>query len=208
MHYETDEERLEAIKRWWKENGTAIIAGALIGLGAIWGWRLWIAHQERTAVQASTVFEQLATAAADRRLDAVRAEGARLEREFGSTPYVALGALISAKAFYEAGQVSEAIAQLERAIAKAPDPALARLAALRLARIQYAENQLDAALKTIERHDNSPAFAAAFAALRGDIALARGDQGGAEAAYQRAIELGNPLASLIRLKLDSLPARD
>ncbi|QIK37420.1 tetratricopeptide repeat protein [Caldichromatium japonicum] len=204
MQYETDEERLEAIKRWWKDNGTAIIAGALIGLGLIWGWRLWIGHQQQTATQASVLFEQLILAASDKQTEAVLKHSAALADAFGSTAYPALGALVAAKVLYEAGQVSEAMNQLQRAIDQAPDPAIARLAALRLARIQFAENQVEAAAKTIERYDTSPAFAADFAAVRGDIALTRGDRAAAESAYQRAIELGSPLAMLIRLKLDSL----
>ncbi len=204
MQYETDEERLEAIKRWWKENGTAIIAGALIGLGAIWGWRLWINHQQQLATQASIVFEQLMQAASDRQAESVLKHSTTLADDFGSTAYPALGALVAAKALYESGRVEEAMNQLQLAIDRSPNSAISRLAALRLARLQFAENQLDAAAKTIERYDTSPAFAADFAALRGDLALARGDRSAAESAYQRAIELGSPLASLIRLKLDNL----
>ncbi|MEW8396328.1 MAG: tetratricopeptide repeat protein, partial [Candidatus Thiodiazotropha sp.] len=37
--YQTEEEQVEAIKRWWKENGTSVIAGLVIGLGGIFGWQ-------------------------------------------------------------------------------------------------------------------------------------------------------------------------
>jgi predicted negative regulator of RcsB-dependent stress response len=100
----------------------------------------------------------------------------------------------------------EAMAALQNAIDTAPDPAIARLAALRLARLQFAENQLDEAAKTLDTYDVSPAFAGEFAAVRGDIAAARGDLDAARAAYQRAIESGSSLSQLIRLKLDNLPA--
>jgi predicted negative regulator of RcsB-dependent stress response len=206
VSYETDEEKVEAIKTWWKDNGLSVIAGAAIGLGAIWGWRLWIGHQESTASQASMAFEQLLLNTADKQTDAVVKQAAMLKDDFGSTPYPALGALVAAKALHEAGQTVEAMAALQNAIDTAPDPAIARLAALRLARLQFAENQLDDAAKTLDTYDVSPAFAGEFAAVRGDIAAARGDLDAARAAYQRAIESGSSLSQLIRLKLDNLPA--
>nr|WP_155449216.1 tetratricopeptide repeat protein [Allochromatium palmeri] len=206
VSYETDEEKVEAIKKWWKDNGLSVIAGAAIGLGAIWGWRLWIGHQESTASQASLAFEQLMINAADQQAEAVAKQVKRLEDDFGSTPYSALGELVAAKSLYEAGQAKDAMATFQKAIDTAPDPAIARLAAVRLARLQFAENQLDAAAKTLDQYDVSPAFAGEFAAVRGDIAAARGDLEAARAAYQRAIESGSSLSQLIRLKLDNLPA--
>ena len=206
MSYETDEEKVEAIKKWWKENGLSVIAGAAIGLGAIYGWRLWVGHQESTASQASIAFEQLLLNASDNQPEAVAKQAALLKDEFGSTPYPALGALVSAKTLYEAGKTDEAMAALREAMAAAPDPALTRLAALRLARIQVAENQLEAAEQTLAAQDFGSAFAGEVAAVRGDIAAARGDLDAARAAYQQAIDQGSGLSQLIRLKLDNLPA--
>ncbi|MBK1722348.1 tetratricopeptide repeat protein [Thiocystis violacea] len=206
MNYETDEEKVEAIKKWWRENGVSVVAGAAIGLASIYGWRLWIGHQDSVAGQASTAFEQLMTNASGSQPDAVAKQLGMLEEDFGSTPYPALGALVAAKSLYDAGKTPEAIAALQSVIDDAPDPALARIAALRLARIQVAEKQLDAAEKTIEAHDKSAAFAGEFAAVRGDIAAARGDAAAARTAYEQAIEKGSSLSQLIRLKIDNLPA--
>ncbi len=206
VSYETDEEKVEAIKKWWKENGISVIAGAAIGLGAIYGWRLWVGYQNSTASQASTAFEQLLLDASGNQPDAVARQAALLKDEFGSTPYPAFGSLVAAKSLYDAGKAAEAMAALQDVIAKAPDPALARIAALRLARIQVAEKQLDAAAATIQAHDDSPAFAGEFAAVRGDIAAARGDAAAARAAYQEAIAKGSSLSQLIQVKIDNLPA--
>ena len=206
MTYETDEEKVESIKKWWKENGLSVIAGVAIGLGAIQGWRLWVSHQETTAAQASALFEQLFLEASGKQADAVVQQVETLKADYSGTPYPALGSLIAAKSLYEAGKAAEAIAALQSVIDQAPDPALARLAALRLARIQVAENQLDAAEKTLQTHDTGAAFAGEFAAVRGDIARAKGDLEAARAAYQQAIDQGSSLSQLIRLKIDNLPA--
>ncbi|NEV61720.1 tetratricopeptide repeat protein [Thiorhodococcus minor] len=208
MTYETDEERVEALKKWWKENGVSVIAGAALGLGAIYGWRLWIGHQESVAAQASTAFEQLMANASARspQPDAIGKQLQLIEDEFGSTPYPSLGALVAAKALYDAGKPDEAVAALRQAITDAPDPALARIAALRLARVQAAQGELDAAEQTVKAHDTSAAFAGEFAAVRGDIAAQRGDTEGARRAYEEAIEKGSALSQLLRLKIDNLPA--
>ena len=38
----TDEEQVEKVKAWLKENGTSIVAGVVIGLGGIFGWQFWL----------------------------------------------------------------------------------------------------------------------------------------------------------------------
>lgn len=206
VSYETDEEKVEVIKRWWKENGLSVVGGAVLGLAAIYGWRLWIGHQQSTATVASTAFEQLVFEASGNQAEAIAAQARVLSEEFSSTPYAALGSLIAAKALYEDAKPDAAIAALQKVIDSAPDPALASIAAVRQARIQVAEGQLDAAEKTLKGQDDRPAFAGEIAAVRGDIAAARGEIAAARAAYQEAIEKGSSLSQLIRLKIDNLPA--
>ncbi|WP_296805403.1 tetratricopeptide repeat protein [Thiocapsa sp.] len=206
MSYETDDEKVEAIKTWWKENGVAIVMGIAIGLGAIVGWRYWGDYRDSVAAQGSTVFDQVLANAATGQTEAVVTQARMLNDEFSSTPYAALGALVEAKALYESGQAEAAMTALAGVIGGAPEPALARVAALRLARIQVAEGRLDEAAKTIADYDTSPEFAGDFAAVRGDIAAARGDTAGAREAYEQAIAEGTGFSQLLRLKLDNLPA--
>jgi predicted negative regulator of RcsB-dependent stress response len=204
--YETDDEKVEAIKKWWKENGTSVIAGVVIGLALVFGWRGWTQYRDSVGAQASANFEQLLASAEQGEVESATKQTELLNRDYASTPYAALGSLVSAKVRYESGDVSGAIADLQGVIAKAPDPALARLAGLRLARIQVAEGQLDAAAATVSTHDDGQSFAGDFAAVRGDIAAARGDTAKAREEYEKAIAAGTGLSQLIRLKLDNLPA--
>lgn len=184
MSYETDEEKVEAIKKWWRENGVAVVAGIVIGLGGIIGWRWWGDYRDSVAAEASAIFDQVMVNAAAGQTEALAAQTRRLREDYGTTPYPALAALIEAKALYESGQANEAMVALQQARDAAPDPALAHLAALRLARIQLAEGQLDAAAKTIAGLETTPAFAGEVAAVRGDLAVARGDHAAAREAYQ------------------------
>lgn len=204
--YETDDEKVEAIKKWWKENGTSVVSGVVIGLAVVFGWRGWVEYRNSVGAQASASFEQLLASTSSGQTESATKQAELLNQDYDSTPYAALGSLVSAKVRYESGDLPGAIAELQRVLAKAPDPALARLAALRLARIQVAEGQLDDAAATVRAHDDGQSFAGDFAAVRGDIAAARGDLVKARAEYEKAIAAGTGLSQLIRLKLDNLPA--
>ena len=204
--YETDEEKVEAIKKWWKENGFSIIAGIAIGLAAIFGWRGWIAYTDSVSGQASAIFEQVLSNARTGATEAVVKQTEALHDDYGSTPYAALSSLMAAKLQYEAGDAAAAVEALRQAIADSPDPALAKLAGLRLARIQVSEGEIDAAAATIAAHDDGGAFAAQFAAVLGDVAAARGETKEARAQYERAIAAGSGLSQLLQLKLDNLPS--
>ena len=37
----SEEEQLEVVKRWWKENGTSLIAGAVLAAAGVFGWNAW-----------------------------------------------------------------------------------------------------------------------------------------------------------------------
>jgi predicted negative regulator of RcsB-dependent stress response len=204
--YETDDEKVEAIKKWWKDNGISVATGLVIGLALVFGWRAWGNYRDSVGSQASAAFEQLATNADAGQAEAVAKQAELLHQDFGSTPYPALGDLIAAKVLYEKGDSPGAIAALQRVLADAPDPAMSRLAALRLARIQLSDGQTDAAASTLAAHDNGVDFAGDFAAVRGDIAVARGDAATARAEYEKAIAAGASMPQVIRLKLDNLPA--
>ena len=60
--YKTEEEQVEAIKKWWSENGKSIIAGIIIGIAAIFGWRGYENHTAMQAKAASMLYEQLLVA--------------------------------------------------------------------------------------------------------------------------------------------------
>ena len=36
--YSTEEQQVDAIKQFWKDYGSSIIVGAVVGLGGLYGW--------------------------------------------------------------------------------------------------------------------------------------------------------------------------
>ncbi|MCK5729408.1 MAG: tetratricopeptide repeat protein, partial [Methylococcales bacterium] len=57
--YDTEEEQVEALQAWWKENGKSMIAGAILGGVLIVGWDFWKDHQQDQSLEASVLYEQL-----------------------------------------------------------------------------------------------------------------------------------------------------
>jgi len=57
--YNSEEQQVEAIKRFWKENGTAIIAGVVLGLGGLYGWRYFQDQQLESTMAASSAYTKL-----------------------------------------------------------------------------------------------------------------------------------------------------
>lgn len=203
--YQTDEEKVEAIKQWWKENGSSVIAGAVIGLAAIFGWRAWIDYRDSMRQEASAAFEQLLVSADTGDTQSALAQSELLSEDFSSTAYATLAALVRARVELEAGNRAGAARALEQAISSSPEPGITRIAALRLARVLVAEGDLEAASSLLEEHDDGGSFSGAFAAIRGDIARAQGRTADARAAYQQAIAEGAPSPDRLRLKLENLP---
>jgi predicted negative regulator of RcsB-dependent stress response len=205
--YETDDEKVEAIKKWWKDNGLSVVAGVAIGLAAVFGWRAWVSHREGVGQQASAAFEQLMVAAEGPDRAGALAQAQAIRQSFGGSAYASLADFMEAKVKLKDGDPSGAVAALQRVMDQAPDPALGRIAALRLARIVLDQGDLERASAIAGKYAaDSGAFSGDFAAIQGDVAAAQGRVADARAAYERAIAAGASLTQLLRLKLDNLPA--
>ncbi len=208
--YQSEQEQVEALKNWWRENAKAVIGGVVIGLGAVfavWAWRDY--HQTQSA-KAAVEYGQLM---ADVRRGADREgleRGARIMGEFSATPYAVLAALVNARLALDNGDMAAARKQLEWALAHARETTLQQLARLRLARVMLEQGEAQAALKLMSGAE-AGGFSAEYAEVQGDIHLALKQPGPARSAYQRALQslpAGTDKATLLQMKLDDLGAAD
>lgn len=199
----TEEEQVEELKKWWKENGRSVIAGLVIGIGIIFAWQGWQQYRASQAAQASATYRQLSQAVIAGHAEAADTLYQRLRDDFGGTPYVAFGALDLARMKVDADKLGEARVYLDWAKDNAPDEGLKQVARLRLVRVLLALGDLDVATR-IAKEPGVAAFDAEMSALRGDLALAKGDTAAARAAYRKALEgdVANP--AFIRMKLNDL----
>lgn len=201
-----EQEQVEALKAWWKENGKwlliSIVAVAAV-LGGTFGWKYWHTKQN---TEAATLFseelKQVDSNDPKRINDAAKA----VVDKFGSTIYAARAQFEAAKANIDAKDSATAATQLQWVIDHAAEESLQDVARLKLASLRLDEKKYDDALKLLDTaHPDS--FTGLYADMRGDILNAQGKKDEARAAYKQAldkVEANGNYHALIQQKLDAL----
>ena len=211
MSYASDDEQLENLKQWWRENGRSVIAGVVIALVAVIGWQQWNEYQRNRAEAASTEYMAfLEDIRKDGAGDAAVQRGQALIDKHGSTAYGPLTAFWLAQYHVEHDQLDQAAKQLRWALDNADSEAMRHVARLRLARVLLAQDKPADALALIEPAP-AGAFASQYQELRGDILAAQGKRDEAIAAYRNALadkDLLGQRRGLIQLKLNDLGAAE
>jgi predicted negative regulator of RcsB-dependent stress response len=199
----SEEEQVEALKKWWKENGRSTIAGVVLGLGAIFGWRYWVDYQSGIAQQASIRMVELNQSVASGNSESASEQAKQIIEKFQGTPYAVFASLNLAKVMLQSGESDSAIAQLKWALENSSDSSLKQIIRARIARIMVSLGQLDEADLVVASAD-SDSFRGEFAELRGDIARSRGDENAARTAYQEALDNEVSNSAQVQMKLDDL----
>lgn len=203
--YETEEQQIEALKKWWKENWTSLIVGVAVGVSALFGWRYYTEQQNVHATQASDMYMQIIQSVTlDKVDDKTEDLNNTLINNFSDTPYAALSSMLLARSEYEKGNTDAAIAQLELAVKHATDDQTKQIANLRLASLYIENKQFTDAEAALSRpHDD--AYTAQYEELKGDLYHAQGETDKARSAYDNAISLQGASASRwLKLKRQNL----
>lgn len=202
---ETDEEQVEKLKQWWKENGRAVIAGIVIGVGSLVGYRYWIDYQETSAEQASSHFIQMVDAIESGNNDVVDEQANMILNDYDSSEYATMARLALAKTLVEAKDYEKAQQHLQQVIGNAGDSPLSYVARKRLATVQLQMAEFDQALKTLSI-DFPEQFGASIEELKGDLYARQGNKAEAADAYRKAQQSqpGPANAEFLQQKLDDL----
>jgi predicted negative regulator of RcsB-dependent stress response len=204
----SEREQWEALKRWLRENGPAILAGVAIAALGLGGYRWWQARENGVDLAAGTLYVQMENAFAQgNRTEAFILLG-ELERRYPASAYADQARLASARAFVEDGELARAADELRTVMQHSPDAILRLIARLRLARVQIAQHQAAVAMTTLNGA-NPGALAAQYAQARGDAYYAMGDKADALAQYRlaQASEPGGESGTgLLELKITDLAA--
>ncbi len=203
--YLDEREQWERVKGWLREQGPSVLLSiAIVGLG-LGGWRYYQSRIEQRDLTAAARYQQVLNSFSHNDLAGGVLIADQLIKDYPATPYANQADLAAARIAVEVGKLDQAATRLERVLNFTRDPQLKYVARLRLARVQLAEGQPDAALRTVTTTDPG-AFAARYEEVRGDALLIKGDRAGALKAYQQARGLaGNTLdTGLLDLKISEL----
>lgn len=202
MKYETEEQQLEAIKDWWKQNANMIIGGVAIGISAIFGWQY---YQDQTIVSqsnASVIYQQVMNNTQNTEaLNEQQTRVNQLQADYANTPYASLAALLLAKQHMAAGEFVQAQQQLEWVAGNATQDEIQYLAQIRLAKLFFSLQQEDKALEILNK-DFPSSFQSMVFELKGDVLLTQGNKSAAQQAYQQALMVSDSPSRLLMSKID------
>jgi predicted negative regulator of RcsB-dependent stress response len=201
--YENENDQVDAVKRFFAENGKALAIGVVLGIGALVGWRYWTGHQDESVRAASLEYQ---TAISDIRADkpqtltAVETFAAKNQNTYG-----ALASLELAQQFVDKNDLAKAEANLQQGLKNTSDENLQALINVRLARVQIQQKQVDAALKTLDTVKGE-GWVAIVADLRGEALLSKGDKQGARDAWSKGVESNTSpaLREMMQMKINNL----
>jgi len=201
--YENENEQVEALKRFFAENGKALAVGVILGIGALVGWRYWTGHQVEASRTSSLTYDNTVSALrADKPETLAAAEKFAAENK---NVYGAFASLELAQQYVDKNELDKAGKQLQQGLADASDENLKSVINMRLARVQLQQKQADAALKTLE-NIKGEGWTAIVADLRGEILLSKGDKKGAHAAWEAGVKSDSSpaLSEMMRMKMNNL----
>ena len=201
--YDTEEEQLEALKEWWKENGHSVIAGIVLGAAALFGWKYWQDYQVEKAENASAIYADVRAFDNAGEVENALKQVEVLTTDFAGVPYASLASLDAAQALVEAGDLDAAEAQLRWAVENAKLEAVGEVARLRLAQVLIAQGRAREALAELET-ELPAAYTGLVEELRGDAYRAQGDLQAAREAYDRALLSAGSRSEYLQLKRDDL----
>lgn len=197
--FATEEQQVEAIKRFWSEHGTSLIVGVVLGFAGLFGWQYYsdsqIAAKENASQSYQTALEALVTDKNSAPIDEVIAAS-----EIAG--YADIAGLLAAKQMIEEDNLDGAAKYLQAVVDTTSDESILPVALVRLARVQMSLEQYGVALGTLDLVTND-AFKAQVEETKGDIFSAQGNFDKARMAYSSALEL-NTSSKLLQMKLDNV----
>ena len=212
----TEEEQIEALKRWWDENGKQVVLAIVLTVGGYFGWQAWTDHVDDQTAAASLVYQEMLdnmdgavpgdTLGADKQAE-ISLLAETLKQDYSNTQYAFYAALIKAKLAVESTDLTAAAVELQWAMDNADETVNENIARLRLARVEAASGNLDTALQLVQGVDAGE-LKSAFDEAKGDFYQQQGNAGAAYSAYEAAmmsIDAGNSSASqLLQLKISQV----
>lgn len=197
----SDDQEVEIVKKFIKEYGPWIVAGLVIGLGAMFGWRSYQDSQLESQAARTQAFEAVLGAFLTEAAQPV--DSAQLEALAGSTQGALARLHLAAQAVNE-GDFVTARDLLKQALNETDVIEIKHVIWLRLARVELALEDYNQAQKTLAQVDLK-SYAAQKSEIEGDLYFAQQEYAKAQVAYQKAADLAEQgVSAFLQMKLDNV----
>lgn len=202
-----EQEKVEELKAWWQQHGGFIATAVLAVAVGFVGWQGWRWYQVDQAASASVLYDTVTKAAQANDAKALRDASGSLVESYPRTLYASMGALVAARYYFDRNDLKSAKVQLQWVIERSDSGDFKDLARLHLAAVLLDEKAHDEALKLLEAKP-AAAYDAQYAALRGDLLVAKNQAAEAKTAYKLALEKSDKKDSAfqesVRMRLEAL----
>jgi len=204
--YTTEQQQVEEIKKWWRDNGISVVVGITLGISAIFGWRYWQDYKiERSEAASSLYTDMIISLRNDDRTEAEELAD-NILADYENSAYAVFTKLSLAKSAVADNDLESAENHLTWALNKDINESFSHVIRLRLIRVLISQNKLDEAGKLIAIPDKGE-FSASYDELSGDINASRGDADAARDAYQQSLnkaQAGGRDISTLEIKIDDI----
>jgi len=202
-----EQEQIAALKSWWMQHGSFVVLACSAVAIAIVAWQGWGWYQRSQAQEAGALYGSLEKAVQAGDAKGLRDTGGALAEGYPRTLYASMGALVAARFYFDRGDLKNAKAQLQWVLERSGSEDLRSLARLRLVAVLLDEQAYEEALRLLSEKPPE-AYAAQYAAARGDVLVAKKQIAEAKAAYALALDKAQKDASAfresVRMRLDAL----
>ncbi|WP_096084445.1 YfgM family protein [Agaribacterium haliotis] len=211
----TEEEQIEAIKRWWDNNWLSVVVPIVAAALLYTGWNFYGDHKKAQAEKASDEYQALIeliqpvgeAAFSDELKAEAGALAADIQKQYAGSMYADLAAMVSARIAVQDNNYAAASEALQAVVDNGSNEAVIAVAKARLARVEIAAGDYDAALALVAP-SQSESVQALYAEIRGDAYVAKAEPQNARTAYQQALGALTPQQfaqrGIIQFKLDGL----
>ena len=204
--YSSEAQQIEAIKKWWRENGLSVVLGLTLGVSGIFGWRYWQDVKIEQAEAASVLYSDMIAAIVNENSTGARDYADRILADYRNTTYGVFALLALARLAVVDDDLEAAETHLRQALKQNKDNSFSHVIRMRLIRVLISQDKLGEASSLINRQEAGE-FASGYNELMGDISALQGDIESARDSYQQAINKGRSAGrdiSTLELKLNNI----
>ena len=189
-----EDDDAQRIRAWWKKNGMGIVAGVVIGVVSVGGFKGWQTYTESRALSASSVFQEMLEYDRSGAIERARDSAETLVKDYRATPYGDLAYLMLAKLAAKNSDLPAAMEALTNVMTKSKDPSMRQIARLRLSQVNLLAGDLVRAHQ-LATTDDVGGFESEYPEVLGDVLFAQHNYSEAAEAYDRALQALSPASS-------------